>query len=200
MDPDKNRLILASASPRRKTLLAQIGVNVDVAPADIDEQQRLGESPEVYVSRLAKEKAEAGFMANDGRPVLGADTTVALDDQVLGKPTDLADAQRILGSLSGRRHRVITSVAIATAESLLSRTVTTEVEFNSITDEMILSYWQSGEPQDKAGAYGIQGLGAVFVKRIDGSYSSVVGLPLAETAELLAQIGVPVWQSVGDKE
>ena len=193
-----NRLILASASPRRRELLAQIGVRVDVAPADIDEHEYPNETAAEYVKRLAEEKAKVGFERGDGRPALGSDTTVVVDDQILGKPLDFNEAQRMLKQLSGRSHQVITAVAIHSHSFVESRVVVTDVEFRALSETEIAQYWESGEPTDKAGGYGIQGLGAVFVKRIEGSYSSVVGLPLCETAELLAQAGVPVWQTLRD--
>ena len=193
-----NRLILASASPRRRELLAQIGVRVDVAPADIDEHEYPNETAAEYVKRLAEEKAKVGFECGDGRPALGSDTTVVVDDQILGKPLDFNEAQRMLKQLSGRWHQVITAVAIHSHSFVESRVVVTDVEFRALSETEIAQYWESGEPTDKAGGYGIQGLGAVFVKRIEGSYSSVVGLPLCETAELLAQAGVSVWQTLRD--
>ena len=195
-----NSLILASASPRRRELLEQIGVRFDQAPVDIDESVLESETPQAYVARLALEKAEAGFERGDGRPVLGSDTTVVLGSEILGKPVDLGDVRKMLRKLSGSTHQVLTAIALATVDTTYSRMVTTEVEFREISDAEIEHYWLSGEPKDKAGSYGIQGLGAVFVKRIAGSYSAVVGLPLAETSELLSQAGVPIWQSSADKE
>ncbi|UTW14013.1 Maf family protein [Marinobacterium rhizophilum] len=187
-------LILASASPRRRELLTQIGVAFEVCAPGLSEQHRAGETPQCYVRRLALEKARAGFEQGGACcPALGSDTAVICDDEILGKPRDEADAVRMLMLLSGRRHQVLTGVALVDAERSETRVVTTEVEFRVLSEAQCRRYWASGEPRDKAGAYAIQGLGAVFVTAISGSYSSVVGLPLAETAQLLAQFGVPLW-------
>jgi len=180
-------LVLASASPRRRELLAILGVEFLVAPADIDEQVQLGESPQDYVGRMALTKAQEGFArAGDGEVgVIGSDTTVVVDERILGKPADRAEALAMLAELSGRQHRVLSAVALvdeAGGETALS---VTEVSFRAITQAEAEAYWLSGEPADKAGGYAIQGLGACFVKEIRGSYSGVVGLPLYETAELL---------------
>lgn len=187
-------LVLASSSPRRRELLQQIGVKFDVRVCPVDETPLPAEDPQAYVRRLAIIKAQASVLADDQRPVLGADTTVVCDGQILGKPENLADAQRILGMLSGRRHQVLTAIALVHGKSVLSDVVSTDVLFRTISPAEIEQYWASGEPCDKAGAYGIQGKGAVFVSRIEGSYSAVVGLPLAETAALLTKSGVPLWQ------
>ncbi len=187
-------LILASASPRRRELLTQIGVRFECCAPDLPEHRLPGETAETYVRRLALEKALAGFKrAGARRATLGADTAVVYADHILGKPCDEADALRMLMLLSGRRHRVMTAVALVDAQRSESRVVTTEVEFQVLDESMCRRYWASGEPRDKAGAYAIQGLGAIFVTKISGSYSSVVGLPLAETAALLVQFGVPLW-------
>lgn len=187
-------LVLASSSPRRRELLQQIGVEFDVRVSPVDETPLPAEDPQAYVRRLAIIKAQASVLVDDQRPVLGADTTVVCDGQILGKPENLADAQRILGMLSGRRHQVLTAIALVHGQSVLSEVVITDVLFRTISPAEIEQYWASGEPCDKAGAYGIQGKGAVFVSRIEGSYSAVVGLPLAETAALLTKSGVPLWQ------
>lgn len=187
-------LVLASASPRRSELLRQIGVHFVVQPVDICEEPVEGEAPTDYVARLAKEKAEAGYAMSAGKPVLGSDTAVVLGARILGKPQSEQDAIDMLMALSGRSHQVMTGVAIADCHGTRVRVVITVVHFKELTSELCRNYWASGEPQDKAGAYGIQGLGAVFVDRIEGSYSSVVGLPLAETAEMLERSGVPIWQ------
>jgi septum formation protein len=187
-------LILASASPRRCALLTQIGVSFECCAQDLPEHRLPGEAAQTYVRRLALEKARAGFVGGGSvRPALGADTAVVCDDDILGKPRDEDDAVRMLMLLSGRRHQVMTGVALVDAQRAESRVVTTEVEFRPLTDAMCRRYWASGEPGDKAGAYAIQGLGAVFVLTMTGSYSSVVGLPLAETAHLLEQFAVPLW-------
>lgn len=193
------RLVLASASPRRRELLQQIGVSARVVPADIDEQVYPGELAADYVSRLALQKAEAvaGQLHSD-ELALGSDTSVVLNGEILGKPASFEEAQTMLRALSGAKHQVMTAVALvgrAPAEPRAEvRTITTDVWFRPISDAQIEVYWASGEPQDKAGSYGIQGFGAIFVDHMEGSYSAVVGLPLAETAELLEAAGVPIWQ------
>lgn len=188
------RLILASASPRRRELLEQIGVKVVVQPADIDESVIPAESPQSYVRRLALAKARRGYqLGRASLPALGSDTSVVVDDQILGKPASLEEAREMLMRLSGREHQVLTGVALVSDQGEQSRVVCTRVWFKSLTLDEIDSYWHSGEPCDKAGGYGIQGKGAVFVTRIEGSYSAVVGLPLAETADLLSSIGVAIW-------
>jgi septum formation protein len=186
-------LILASASPRRKELLAQLGVQYTVAPADIDESVLAGEDPWAYVNRMAEEKARAGFAAaSPGHEcvVIGADTTVVLNDTILGKPTDQQDAIAMLEMLSGQTHHVLSCVALTDGQRIASRLSDTEVKFRALLPGESTAYWQSGEPIDKAGAYAIQGLGALFVKGIQGSYTGVVGLPLYETAELLTLFGI----------
>ncbi|MGE4534065.1 Maf family protein [Halomonas sp.] len=186
-------LCLASASPRRRELLASIGVPVMVRPVDIDETPHHGEAAEAYVIRLAREKARAG--AGHGElPTLGSDTAVVRDGEILGKPEDAAHAAAMLRSLSGREHRVLTAVAVSGPAGLLDACVTTRVAMREISDAEIAAYWASGEPADKAGGYAIQGLAAVFVERIAGSHSAVVGLPLFETAALLRRQGVPLWE------
>jgi len=202
-------LYLASASPRRRELLLQIGVPHRLVAAGIDETVRPGEAALDYVERLAREKAAAGLAALEGTArdgsardgeaaacVLGADTAVVLDGRILGKPEDRAEGLAMLAALSGRRHEVLTAVALCDATRCLSRVVRSEVQFRALTAAEREAYWASGEPCDKAGGYGIQGLGAVFVSRLEGSYSAVVGLPLCETAELLAAFGIPCWQAV----
>ena len=185
-------LCLASASPRRKALLASIGVAVEVMPSDVDETPLKGESAQTYVERLASAKAQAA-VSRTALPVLGSDTAVVIDDQILGKPIDEHDAAVILKKLSGRRHNVLTAVAVAGPKGVLSCCVTTVVKMRVISQQEIADYWQTGEPVDKAGGYAIQGLAAVFVEEIKGSHSAVVGLPLYETTRLLCQQGVPIW-------
>ena len=189
--PTSPRLVLASASPRRADLLRQIGVAFDVLSADIDESARDLEQPRAYVERMAREKAAAIAARLDAAVVLAADTSVVVDTQVLGKPADAQHAARMLHALSGREHEVITAVAICTAHARREIVTRTRVAMREIADHEIQAYWQSGEPTDKAGGYAIQGLGAVFVRSIHGSYTGVVGLPLCETAELLQQSGIP---------
>jgi septum formation protein len=197
-----NPLYLASGSPRRRVLLTQIGVPFTAISADIDETPLIDESPAAYVERLARGKAEAGraklAVSESGAPicVLGADTAVVLDGQILGKPVDEADAVAMLMALSDREHEVLTAIAVLDGQRCESRVVRSLVRFRPISREEAAAYWASGEPQDKAGSYGIQGLGAVFVAGLNGSYSAVVGLPVCETAELLGHFGIPCWQNL----
>lgn len=188
-------LFLASGSPRRRELLAQIGVPFSTLTAPIDETPQPGEQPRAYVCRLASSKAAAGqALAPEGAVVLGADTAVILDERILGKPVDGQDARAMLGALSGRTHQVLTAVAVCDAGAAEVICVSSQVRFRHLAAREIEAYWASGEPADKAGSYAIQGLGAVFVEAIEGSYSGVVGLPLCETAALLARFGIACWQ------
>ncbi len=190
------RLILASASPRRRELLTQAGYSFEVHPADIPEDPLPAEDPSTYVARLAREKAEAVYaklFSKGSVPtsvVLGADTTVTLDDQILGKPADAADAARMLRLLSGRTHRVITGVAVVTASGTRVAAEATSVYFNTLSDEEISTYVATGEPMDKAGAYAIQGRAARWIPRIEGCYFNVVGLPIALVTTMLDEIAV----------
>jgi len=193
-------LCLASASPRRRELLMQIGVPLLVQPADLDETPLVGEAPADYVERLARAKAQAVWRERRAAgalrlPVLGADTTVTIDNHVLGKPADETALQAMFERLSGREHEVWSAVALANERGTVSRRSCTRVKFRVITPAEVARYWASGEPRDKAGGYAIQGLGALFVERIEGSYSGVVGLPLFETAVLLVAAGIGVWHS-----
>lgn len=185
-------LCLASASPRRRELLASIGVAAEVRPVDIDETPLAEESPEAYVLRLAREKAAAG-----GRltrlPTLGSDTAVVCEGRILGKPADRTEAAEMLRLLSGRAHQVLTAVAVTGPAGLLDACVTTRVCMRRIEEREMTAYWATGEPVDKAGGYAIQGLAAIFVERIEGSHSAVVGLPLYETAQLLSRQGIRLW-------
>ena len=185
------RLHLASSSPRRKELLAALGLDFTAAGVDVEEIRLPGESPRDMVMRLAVAKAEAADVPAE-TAVLGSDTAVVFGDTVFGKPRDEADCLAILASLSGKTHEVMTGVALAGASGTRSVVSVTEVRFREIGRDEALAYWQSGEPADKAGAYGIQGLGGVFVESIKGSYSGVVGLPVFETAKLLAEAGVGI--------
>ena len=191
-------IILASASPRRQELLAQIGVSFTVRSQDIDESVQAGESPDHYVLRMAQEKADSAlsqFAAGQedaGEIVLAADTSVVLGDSVLGKPVDEADAVAMLQRLSGREHRVLSAVAVATGDERRCAVSESLVTFRAIGLDEAQRYYRSGEPVGKAGAYAIQGYGAVFVARIEGSYSGVMGLPLFETAGLLSDFSVPM--------
>jgi septum formation protein len=189
------RLILASASPRRRELLTQAGYSFEVRPAHIPEDPLPAEDPSTYVTRLAREKAEAvyaRFLTEGTTPppvVLGADTTVTLDDHILGKPTDPADAARMLRLLSGRTHRVITGVAIVTDSGTRVAAEVTSVHFRTLSDEEISAYVATDEPMDKAGAYAIQGRAARWIPRIEGCYFNVVGLPIALVATMLEEAG-----------
>lgn len=179
-------LYLASASPRRRELLALLDYPFAVLSVDVAEQRQPQELPEVYVQRLAREKSQAGWLACQGeKPVLGADTIVVFQQEVLEKPRDFADAQRILQLLSGNTHTVMTAVALSSQHGCEVILVNSQVTFRELSQDDIDRYWQSGEPADKAGAYGIQGIGGKFVCHLNGSYSAVVGLPLLETDQLL---------------
>ncbi len=193
-EPTPALVCLASASPRRRDLLWQIGVAHKAVPANLDENPLPAESPHDYVERLAVEKAMTVRHRGERLPVLAADTAVVLDGVVFGKPVDRADALAMLGRLSGRVHQVLTAVALASERSVEVRVSATSVRLRELTLAEREAYWQSGEPRDKAGGYAIQGYGAVFVESLSGSYSGVVGLPLAETAELLRAAGIAVWR------
>ena len=182
-------IYLASTSPRRREILATLGIDFDVIPVETDESPLQGETPGEMVLRLAIAKAEA---ATHGKFVLAADTMVVIGDRVLGKPRDADDGVEMLLALSGRTHAVMTGVALKTPAGIRSRLSTTDVQFREIDRDEAYRYWQSGEPCDKAGAYGIQGLGGMFVKAIEGSYSGVMGLPVFETVELLVSAGLDV--------
>lgn len=190
-------LYLASGSPRRRELLTQIAVPFTTLTAPIDENLLPDEAPHAYVERLGREKAQAGLALLDDRAnavVLGADTAVVLDGRILGKPADRDEAVATLSALSGREHQVLTAVALASPGQVRTRVVASQVRFRRLTPAEIEAYWATGEPRDKAGSYAIQGLAAVFVSQLQGSYSAVVGLPLCETAELLAEFAIPCWQ------
>lgn len=186
-------IVLASASPRRRELLQQVGLNFTVVPSAAEEQAIDGETPQQHVIRLSREKAQEVADRADvaGRFFLGSDTIVLRDTTILGKPTDTLDAAQMLRSLSGRSHQVLSGFAIIDREQghRTEGAVTTEVWFKSLTEAEIRGYIASGEPMDKAGAYGIQGLGAFMVSRIDGSYPNVVGLPLCEVIQALESMG-----------
>mgnify|MGYP006176135489 CR=1 FL=1 len=194
--PHMQKIALASASPRRRELLAQLGVHFELVKADVDETQHPGELATDYVLRLAISKAQAGLAvqistapkADSVLPVLGADTIVVVDGEVLGKPKDQSDFLRMMRLLSGRQHQVYTAIALVSRDKVLSDTVKTDVWFSELTETQMLDYWHSGEPADKAGGYGIQGLASRFIPKIAGSYFAVVGLPLYETDQLLQQL------------
>jgi len=188
----KPLIYLASASPRRSALLNQVGVPHTVRPVDIDEGAIVGEPPAAYVRRLAAQKAETLWARLSGAerlPVLGADTSVAIDDEILGKPRDGEDCTRMLQRLSSRTHRVYTAVALRHADGCDAELSISEVSFRKLDATEIEAYWRTGEPVDKAGAYAVQGIAAVFINRISGSFSGIMGLPLFETGELLRAIG-----------
>lgn len=188
-------LYLASASPRRKLLLEQLGLRFKVLPADVDETRRPGEAPAGYVLRLAVAKAEtaAARLGDPDARVLGADTAVVLGSTVFGKPRDRDEGLAMLAQLSGRSHQVLSAVALWHRGVLSTSLSVSRVSFRAIAAAEAEAYWATGEPKDKAGGYGIQGRGAVFVGRLEGSYSGVMGLPLAETAGLLHRAGVGVF-------
>jgi septum formation protein len=179
-------IILASASPRRRELLEQIAVRYSVYAVDIDETPFANESPLAYVQRVAAEKSAACLaIVGTAKPILAADTTVVLGDVIMGKPKDKEDAFTMLNLLSGKTHQVYSAISLRGREHYQAVSIT-DVTFKDLTEQEILDYWYSGEPLDKAGAYGIQGKGSVFVSNINGSFSGVMGLPLYETAQLLA--------------
>lgn len=205
--PDKNsaqRVILASASPRRFELLAQIGIPVRACPVDIDETPVEGELPVELAMRLALGKARRCMddMIRNGTEltVIGSDTVVDLDGEVLGKPGDKEQARSMLARLSGRKHKVHTAVAVVTGDAEFTDVSTSLVEMAVLTDAEIQAYVETGEPLDKAGAYAIQGLAARFIKSLQGSYSGVMGLPLYETSKLLAQCGVEVMRTISENK
>lgn len=183
-------LILASASPRRRELLAHLGLPFTIEAADIDETPLPDESPHLYTERLAKEKAETIARRHPDAVILAADTTVVLDDLILGKPHDAADARRMLSLLQGRTHEVVTGVALYSNSQITVESEETSVVFTQMNIETIDRYIATGEPLDKAGAYGIQGIAAQFIPRIQGDYSNVVGLPLARVRHMLQRAGL----------
>ena len=190
---NQSLVILASASPRRAELLSQIGVSFEQQPAHIDETRFRNESPDVYVQRLAEEKARAALAKCNDCVVIGSDTVVVLENTVLGKPEDERDHAQMFAQLSGRTHDVLTAVTVmdsTTTEHALSKSCVT---FAAVSAADTARYWRTGEPRDKAGGYAIQGLAAMFIDNLTGSYSSVMGLPIRETAQLLAKFGVLPW-------
>ncbi|MEQ9257946.1 MAG: nucleoside triphosphate pyrophosphatase [Roseovarius sp.] len=190
------RLILGSGSPRRRELLAQLGVVAnEIRPPEIDETPRKAELPRPYCQRMAREKARA-ISAEPGEIVLSADTTVALGRRILGKPEDAAEATRFLRQLSGRRHQVITALAVRRGERLWERDVVTVVRMKRLSEEELAGYLATGDWQGKAGGYGIQGPAGALIPWIRGSFTAVVGLPLAETAGLLQAAGYPLWEGM----
>jgi septum formation protein len=185
-------IILASTSPRRRDLLLQIGLDFTVDPADVDERALPDEPPETYAVRVALDKARVAAARTGSGIVIAADTIVVLDDAVLGKPSDPRDAERMLSMLSGKKHRVITGLAVINTATgtVLTRSSTTNVWFRDLSPEDIVWYVRTGEPLDKAGAYGIQEKGALLITRIEGCYFNVVGLPLSVLFEMLRELGI----------
>ena len=189
-------IILASASARRAKILRQMGVRYQIAQNTVDERYTRHESPQDYVLRLAGEKAQQRLSIMDpDMPVLGADTIVNLDRKIFGKPKTMKEATTMLGELSGRKHFVYSAVAIANRTAIEQRLAVSEVTFRDLDYKECLDYCNTGEPYGKAGGYAIQGLGAIFVKHVSGSYSGVVGLPIYQTYELLKIFHVPVWKN-----
>ena len=186
-------IVLASASPRRAEGLERIGVSFTARPVDIDESPRLGEHAAAYVLRLARQKAAAA--PESGQVVLAADTTVHLDGRIIGKPENEAHGVAMLLALSGRAHEVFTAVAVRSGERHACRLASATVTFRSLDAAEATAYWRTGEPADKAVGYGMQGMGGVFVSRVDGSPGAVVGLPLRETCDLLRSCGIPCWNA-----
>ncbi len=198
------RLVLASTSPRRKALLQQMGLSFDIVAPEVDERVRAAEAPRAYVLRLAESKAAAGLRQwrhlgqsgdKDGGAavVLGADTAVVVNDEILGKPCGLRQGKAMLMQLSGRSHQVMTAVAVFDGERLESDVTEVTVVFRPISNAEADAYLRTGEGSDKAGSYGIQGIGGIFAERIEGSYSAVVGLPLAQTETLLRKLDIDTW-------
>ncbi|REL28155.1 septum formation inhibitor Maf [Thalassotalea euphylliae] len=193
---NQTKLILASQSPRRKALLAQLGYEFTCLPTDIDESVQSGESARDYVHRLAIAKAQTALEqaseqhTNGELVVLGSDTTVVFNDHILGKPEHFEDFNRMMTMLSGQCHQVLTSIAAVSESKAQAQVIATDVWFKQLSSKEISDYWQTGEPQDKAGGYGIQGIGGQFVSKLDGSFFAVMGLPLYETSLLLNQFGV----------
>jgi septum formation protein len=186
------RLVLASASPRRATILRQLGLSPDVQPADVDESYLLGEGPIAHVERLARAKAAVASERDPAVLVVAGDTVVVIDERVLSKPRDAEEAVAMLMSLAGRTHDVFTALALAGPHGTVSAVARAKVRFRSFSPDVALSYVATGEPLDKAGAYAIQGRAAGFAPRIDGSFSGIMGLPLAETVELLRKFQISV--------
>ena len=191
---------MASASPRREKLLRQLGVNFVTEPQDIIEEKRIDESPEKFVKRMAEGKASSAFGKRKEKDivVVASDTIVVCDKRVLGKPKDKSDGIKMLLTLSNKTHRVLSAVTVANTLRYKSTVSETSVSFREISEIEAECYWDSGEPEGKAGGYAIQGCGAVFVQSINGSYSGVMGLPLFQTAQLLSEFGIHSWQSASE--
>ena len=181
------------------SLLQQIGLVFETMSPDVDESLSGGEDPQMYVERLSRSKAEAGLACRPNSVVIAADTIVALDGEVLGKPKDLTDGVRMLMRLSGTTHRVLTGITVASAAHMKSKVVASDVSFRAVSEREAQAYWRTDEPVDKAGGYGLQGIGSIFVEKIHGSPSAVVGLPMLETELLLKQFGIDTWSGRFDR-
>ena len=193
-----SNLILASGSPRRKLLLEQLAIIFGIQPPNVDESVKTGEAPEIYVTRLSKKKAQSVAEKHDRKAVvLAADTTVVLHGNILGKPESKEHGLQMLKQLSGTRHDVLTGVSVCSGSRIETFCVSTEVTFRQLQEKEIAWYWDTGEPHDKAGSYGLQGAGAAFVETIIGSYSNVIGLPLSETVLMLRDFSI---ECLGQKE
>ncbi len=191
--PARADILLASSSPRRVNLLEQMGLTFDVMSPDVDESLMPDEAPHAYVERLSRSKAAAGLAHGSNQVVIAADTIVTLDDAILGKPSGPDDGKQMLLALAGRAHRVLTGLTVATQQEAKSQVVASNVWFRAISEQEAAAYWQTGEPSDKAGSYGLQGIGSIFVQRVEGSPSAVIGLPVEETETLLTYFGVDTW-------
>ena len=189
------QIILASSSPRRERILRDIGIRFIKCPADIDESVLPGEKPDKYVRRMAEAKAKKIAKQEKHKPVLGADTIVLIDGRILGKPKNREQALRYITLLSNRTHSVLTSVALVCSDRCESIVARAEVTFRKISKREAILYWETGEPKDKAGGYGIQGVGGIFIDRIEGGHGTVIGLPVLETEKLLRLFNVETWRN-----
>ena len=192
-------ILLASSSPRRVGLLQQIGLMFETMSPDVDESLAAGEMPMAYVERLSKSKAAAGLTHRPSYVVIAADTVVTLADEVIGKPMDRADGIEMLMRLSGTTHRVLTGVTVASAADSRTQVVASDVSFRAVSEDEAYAYWRTQEPADKAGGYGLQGIGSIFVEKIHGSPSAVIGLPMLETELMLKHFGIDTWSGRVDR-
>ena len=192
-------VLLASSSPRRASLLQQIGLMFETMSPDVDESLAAGEMPMAYVERLSKSKAAAGLTHRPSYVVIAADTVVTLGDEVIGKPMDRADGIEMLMRLSGATHRVLTGVTVASAADSRTQVVASDVSFRAVSEDEAYAYWRTQEPTDKAGGYGLQGIGSIFVEKIHGSPSAVIGLPMLETELMLKHFGIDTWSGRVDR-
>ena len=192
-------ILLASSSPRRVGLLQQIGLMFETMSPDVDESLAAGEMPMAYVERLSKSKAAAGLTHRPSYVVIAADTVVTLGDEVIGKPMDRADGIEMLMRLSGTTHRVLTGVTVSSAADSRTQVVASDVSFRAVSEDEAYAYWRTQEPTDKAGGYGLQGIGSIFVEKIHGSPSAVIGLPMLETELMLKHFGIDTWSGRVDR-